>query len=109
MATDDSLVTVAPSPLELEQLAPTFDLAAEIDTASPVYVLLCKVRAGTRSSVEARTYLTERKLSVLDTEIHLWEAYSVAYGTMPRDLREYGQVLAELAAHAEATAVREVA
>lgn len=99
MATDDLLVTVAPSPLELEQLAPTFELAAEVDaiSATYAYVLLCKVRTGTRSSVEARTYLTEHKLSVLQTEIHLWETYSLAYSSMPSHLGEYEQVLAEFA------------
>lgn len=98
MVTDDLLVAVAPSPLELQQLAPTFDLAAEVDAAFPIYdhVLLCKVRSGTRSAVEARGYLTECNLSVLDAEIHLWEAYSLAYGTLPGDLREYTHVLTEL-------------
>lgn len=100
LATDDLLVTVAPSPLELEQLAPTFELAAEVDaiSATYAYVLLCKVRAGTRSSVEARAYLNEHKLSVLEAEIHLWETYSLAYGSLPSDLGEYGHVLAEFAA-----------
>lgn len=98
MTTDDLLVTVAPSPLELEQLAPTFELAAEVDGISATYahVLLCKVRAGTRSSVEARAYLSERRFSVLEAEIHLWETYSLAYGTMPSRLGEYEQVLGEL-------------
>lgn len=98
MATDDLLVTVAPSPLELEQLAPTFELAADVDAISATYthVLLCKVRAGTRSSVEACAYLSERRFSVLEAEIHLWETYSLAYGAMPSRLGEYEQVLGEL-------------
>lgn len=99
MVTDDLVVTVAPSPVELEQLPDTFALAAEVDAMSPVsaMVLLVKVRAGTRSSVEARAYLTGKDLPVMDAEVHLWEQYALAYGTVPADLAEYQAVMKELA------------
>jgi chromosome partitioning protein len=96
--TDDLIVTVAPSPAELEQLPDTFGLAAEVDAASPVFsqVLFVKVRTGTRSAVEARAYLADRELPVMDAEIRLREVYPLAYGTVPDDLGDYAQVLAEL-------------
>src|ERR1022692_2048147 len=77
MVTDDLIVPVAPSPIELEQLPDTFALAAEVDAASPVFtqVLLVKVRAGTRSAIEARNYLTEHELPVMEVSVHLREAY----------------------------------
>lgn len=94
----DLIVTVAPSPVELEQLPDTFALAAEVDGLNPVsaMVLLVKVRAGTRSSVEARGKLNELGLPVLDAEIHLWESYALSYGTVPADLGEYQAVVKEL-------------
>ena len=102
MVTDDLIVPVAPSPVELEQLPDTFTLAAEIDAVSPVFaqVMFSKVRRGTRSSVEARSYLTDRDLPVMAAEIHLLEAYPLAYGTVPADLAEYEAVVKELEAAA---------
>jgi len=93
------VVTAAPSPVELEQLPDTFGLAAEVDAISPVFaqVLFVKVRRGTRSSVEARSYLTDHQLPVMAAEIHLLESYPLAYGTVPADLAEYESVLKELA------------
>jgi chromosome partitioning protein len=103
MVTDELVVTVAPSPVELEQLPDTFTLAAEIDAISPVFaqVLFVKVRLGTRSSLEARAYLDRLGVPVMDCEIRLREAYLLAYGTVPGDLADYKPVLAELAASAE--------
>jgi len=99
MVTDDLIVTVAPSPVELEQLPDTFDLAAEVDALSPTYVrvLFVKVRRGTRSAAEARRYLIWRSLPVMASEIHLLEAYPLAYGSVPADLAEYEAVVKKLA------------
>jgi chromosome partitioning protein len=96
--TDELIVPVSPSPAELEQLPDTFALAAEVDAISPVFarVLLVKVRRGTRSAIEARDWLTTRSLPVMDAEVHHWEQYSLSYGTVPPDLAEYADVLAEL-------------
>jgi len=92
MVTDDLIVTAAPSPVELEQLPDTFTLAAEVDAISPVFtqVLMVKVRRGTRSSIEARGWLTEHGLPVMDAQVHLLESYPLSYGTVPADLAEYG-------------------
>ena len=98
MVTDDMIIPVSPSPAELEQLPDTFALAAEVDAISPVYarVLLVKVRSGTRSAAEAREWLTSRDLPVMKAQVHLWETYSLSYGSVPADLAEYAAVLAEL-------------
>jgi chromosome partitioning protein len=103
MVTDDLIITAAPSPVELEQLADTFTLAAEVDAISPTFaqVLFVKVRRGTRSSIEARAFLTERELPVMTAEIHLLESYPLAYGTVPDDLSEYEAVVKELDADGE--------
>jgi chromosome partitioning protein len=98
LVTDQLLAPVAPSAIELRRLPATFDLAAKVDVISPVYgkVLLVKVRTGTRSSVEARQMLTELELPVMRSEIHLWEQYPNAFGSVPSNLGEYTEVLAEL-------------
>jgi chromosome partitioning protein len=100
LVTDDLLVPVSPSPAELEQLKDTFRLAAEVDARSPTFaqVLFAKVRRGTRSSVEARRYLTDRELPVMTAEVHLLESYPLAYGTVPADLAEYEAIVKELEA-----------
>lgn len=102
MVTDDLIVPVAPSPVELERLEDTFRLAAKIDAISPVVatVLLVKVRAKTRSATLARDYLTEHKLPVLSAAVHLYESYALAYGSVPDDFGEYAGVLDELTADA---------
>lgn len=99
MVTDDLIVTVAPSPVELEQLQDTFTLAAEVDAIAPTFaqVLFVKVRRGTRSAVEAREYLIAHGLPVVGAEVHLLESYPLAYGTVPSDLAEYEAVVKELA------------
>lgn len=98
LATDHLVIPVAPSPMELRRLSDTFSLAAEIDAISAVWahVLLCKVRTGTRSSLEARSFLEGLDLPVIETSPHLWESYSLAWGSVPEDLGEYTAVLEEL-------------
>ncbi|MGA2830624.1 MAG: AAA family ATPase [Streptosporangiaceae bacterium] len=100
MVTEDLIVPVAPSPVELEQLPDTFELAAEVDAVSPTFaqVMLAKVRRGTRSLIEARQWLADHDLPVMTAEIPLLEHYPLAYGSIPADLGEYQDVLAELAA-----------
>lgn len=102
MVTDDLIIPMAPSPVELERLEDTFRLAAKVDAISPVTatVLLVKVRSGTRSAIEARAYLDARKLPVMDATVHLRESYALAYGSVPADFGEYAGVLAELSADA---------
>lgn len=98
MVTDELLVPVAPSLIELRRLPATFQLAAKVDAISPITarVLLCKVRTGTRSATEARELLESLDLPVMAAYIGLREQYSAAFGTAPADLGEYADVLAEL-------------
>jgi len=98
MVTDELLVPVAPSLIELRRLPATFQLAAKVDAISPITarVLLCKVRTNTRSAVEARELLESLDLPVMAAYIGLREQYSAAFGTAPADLGEYEGVLAEL-------------
>ncbi|GAA2842439.1 ParA family partition ATPase [Kribbella solani] len=101
LVTDHLIVPVTPSPMELRRLAATFDLAAEVDAISAVYarVLLCKVRSGTKTAVEAREMLVnDLDLPVFDAQTHLWESYLLSWGTVPDDALEYGKILKELQA-----------
>ena len=100
LVTEELVVPVAPSLIELRRLPATFQLAAKIDVISPVTarVLLCKVRSNTRSGIEARELLEQEEggLPVMAAQIGLREQYSQAFGTAPADLGEYEDVLAEL-------------
>jgi len=98
LVTDELLVPVAPSLIELRRLPATFELAGKVDVISPVTarVMLTKVRAKTRSAADARTLLEELGLPVMAAEVSLWESYAQAFGTVPRDLGEYSKVLDEL-------------
>lgn len=98
LVTDELVVPVAPSLIELRRLPATFELAAKVDVLSAVTarVLLVKVRTGTRAAGEARTLLEDLGLPVMAAQVSLWEAYAGAFGSVPDDLREYGQVLDEL-------------
>lgn len=99
LATDHLVVPVAPTPMDLRRLGPTFDLAAEVEAISPVRasVLLARVRKGTRAATEAREHLVDTGRPVLTAETHQWESYSLAWGTTPAALGEYALVLDELA------------
>lgn len=98
LVSDELVVPVAPSIGELRKLGQTFQLAAEIDQVSPLVarVLLSKTRAGTRSLTEAREYIDNLGLPRMDTEIGLREEYSLAWGTAPTDLGEFGKAMEEL-------------
>lgn len=96
--TDTFVVPVAPRPMETSELAMTFALAEEVGAIHPVdvRVLLVQVRRGTRSGIETRQVLNEMELPVLKHETHLHEAYALAFGTVPQDLREYKDITKEL-------------
>jgi chromosome partitioning protein len=106
MATDELIVPVAPSLIELRRLPATFELASKVDVISPVTarVLLCKVRTGTRSAADARELLESLDMPVMAAQIGLREQYSGAFGSAPSDLGEYEDVLRELMEPAEVTA-----
>jgi chromosome partitioning protein len=102
MAVCDLLVvTVSPSPIEINRLGDTFVMASEMSTVHDfeVIVLLAKVRAHTLSAQAARQVLADRQIPAFQAEILLREQYVMAYGTKIRDLAGYAGVLDEL--HAE--------
>jgi chromosome partitioning protein len=103
---DTIIVPVEPMAMDLDRLAPTIDLMASAASANnpDVYVLLTRVRAGTRSARSARELLDSRHLPVLDTEIPMMEAYGWGYGMVPPEGHRYGELLEELLAGAKVTA-----
>jgi chromosome partitioning protein len=98
---DHLVIPLAPRPLDVREVDETLKVAAEVDDRHPlaVSVLLVQVRRGTRSAVEARTYLEgDRQLPVLAAEVRLSEAVALAFGSAPEDLGDYEGVVDELAA-----------
>jgi chromosome partitioning protein len=85
MAADVVLVPCAPSGVEINRLAPTFEMLAEIEPIHPVAagVLLNKMRYGTNSARSIREILAEKDYPVMATEIPLQEAYAASFGTVP--------------------------
>jgi chromosome partitioning protein len=85
MAAEVVLVPCAPSGVEVNRLAPTFEMLAEIEPVHPVSagVLLTKMRYGTNSARSIREVLAERDYPVMATEIPLHEAYAASFGTLP--------------------------
>lgn len=97
--TDHLVVPSSPRPLDLWELPPTFEVAAEVDATHPLLaaVLLVQVRAGTRSAGEARELLVDDLgLPVMDAQVRLREGVALSYGTCPTDLGDYAEVLTEL-------------
>jgi chromosome partitioning protein len=92
------LVPVEPYLMDLDRLAPTIDLLAHAGSENnpDVFVLLTRVRAGTRSARGAREVLGSRGLPVLQAEIPLLEAYGWGYGLVPPEGHAYGALLEEL-------------
>lgn len=99
LATDQLVIPVAPSPIELHRLAATFDLAAEIDGISEVWarVMLAKVDTRTRQETESRSVLGDMELPVMQARTRVLQRYLLAWGTTPDELGDYDEVLAELA------------
>jgi chromosome partitioning protein len=99
MASRVVIVPVSPTGLDLDRLAPTFEILNELAPTHPdlsVGILLTRVRARTRARVEARSKLIEFGYPVLDTEIPLLELYSGTFGACPADFGAYGDLLLEL-------------
>jgi chromosome partitioning protein len=94
------VVPVSATGLDINRLAPTWELLQELEVGHPaglaVAVLLTTVRRGTRSMREARDVLEEVGYPLLDTEVPLAESYAAAFGTMPEDFGAYDAVLGEL-------------
>lgn len=101
MVTDHFVVPVTPSPMEIRQLRPSFELAAEVDAVSPVWahVLLCKVRERSVLLAESLDLLDRLELPAFKAMIHLWDQYIAAWASAPddaEDLAEYADLINEL-------------
>ena len=98
LAADAALLPIPPSLLDLDRLRPTLELLEEVEhfNGISIYVLLTRVRRGTKSATAAREVLTELGLPILDAEIPLLEAYSGSFGLVPDNLAEYGEAMNEL-------------
>lgn len=94
------IVPVSATGLDIDRLGPTWEMLRDLEDSHPlglaVGVLLTKVRAGTRSRIDARTELSALGYPVLDTEIPLREYYADSFRQTPEDLGAYADLLTEL-------------
>lgn len=98
LASERLVVPIAPSAVEVARLGRTFALAAEVEVERPLAttVLLCRVRALTRSRREARRLLEDRRVPTFTGEIGLREIYATGYGVTPGRLGDYEEIVREL-------------
>lgn len=92
------LVPVQPTLQDLNRLRPTLELIIGAGNNPSVFVLLTRVRAGTRSAKEARDVLADLGLNVLQSEISLLEAYGWGFGSVPPEGHRYGAMTDEILA-----------
>lgn len=87
-----------PSTPELREIPKTMELAAEIDAVHPlaVAVLLVQVRTTTAAAAEARDLLADEGIPVMAAQVRLVNRFELAFGTVPTDLADYGDVLREV-------------
>lgn len=93
-----ALVPVQPTLQDLNRLRPTLELIAGAGNNPDVFVVLTRVRSGTRSAREARDVLEGLGLAVLQAEIPLLEAYGWGFGIVPPEGHRYGVLSEELMA-----------
>jgi chromosome partitioning protein len=100
MVTDQLIVPLAPSPIEIDRLRATLTLTAEAEDLGAnldIQLLLTRVRSGTRSASDVRASIAGLELPMLAAEIRLLERYAQAHGQpAPEDLGDYQAVLEEL-------------
>lgn len=97
-ATDYLLVPMAPSGTEAPRLTPTLaEAVKETENRSlGLGILLNRVDRRSKMGRQAREALQEQDLPVLEAEIPLLVKYLNAFGTAPKDLGEYTDVVREL-------------
>jgi len=97
------LVPVQPTLQDLNRLRPTLELIVGAGNNPDVFVVLTRVRFGTRSVRDAREALTSLGLHVLESEIPLLEAYGWGFGSVPPEGHRYGAMSDELMAELRIT------
>lgn len=102
LAAASIVVPVGPSPMDVDRLTDTLELVAEVAATHPVatHVLITRARQATRSSREIRATLDGLRVPVLETQIPLREAYTMAFGAPPAPHVDYADVLSEITAGA---------
>jgi len=97
LAVEEVIVPVGPTPLDLDRLGATLDLAAEVEPLSPIRLrlLLTRLRRGTRSARETRAALEELGMPVMEAEVPLLEAIGLSFG-VARAAPAYAGVVEEL-------------
>lgn len=97
-ATDYLLIPMAPSGTEAPRLTPTLEVAVkETENRSlGLGILLNRVDRRSKMGKQAREALQEQELPVLEAEIPLLVKYLNAFGTAPKDLGAYTDVVREL-------------
>jgi chromosome partitioning protein len=100
MAVDAVVLPISPGLLDVDRLRPTLELLSEMEAVNPVavYVLLTRVRRGTKSARAAREVLGELGFHLFEAEIPLLESYAGSFGLAPVDLGEYASATDELVA-----------
>ncbi|MEU8310686.1 ParA family protein [Actinomadura sp. NPDC048955] len=105
--TQDFIVCSSPYPLDTQQIMPSVELAAEVESMKDgplfVTVLMSKARKGTISLREAIEDLRRDEVACFDQPISQLETYALGAGSVPSDFREYIQVLDELVDAQEAS------
>lgn len=92
------LLPVQPTLQDLNRLRPTLELVVGAGNNPDLFVVLTRVRSGTRSAKEARDVLSGLGLHVLESEIPLLEAYGWGFGAVPPEGHRYGAMTDELMA-----------
>lgn len=98
LAADTVVVPLSPSTMDVDRLAETLRLVAEVEADHPVdlRVLVVKVRRRTRLAEDVRTVLEELDAPLLRSSIPLREAYAGAFGAPPAPHVDYSAVLEEI-------------
>lgn len=99
--TDDFIVCTSPYPLDTQQIQPSVDLAAEVESMKApgkVYptVLIARAKTNTNSLKAAYQDLRDKGIAVFDQHISGWEMYPTSAGSIPTDFGEYVAVLRQL-------------
>lgn len=95
---DVFIVPLRPSRMEVVSIFPTLQIAATVYTERPfeLTTLFAQVIANTNVRQQAIDYMTEQDIPRLTTEIPSSVQYNEAFGTVPRNLGRYPDLLQEL-------------
>lgn len=109
LAADAIVFPISPGLLDIDRIRPTLELFAEIEPVNPapVWALLTRVRANTKSARAARQIIeNELGFTTFAAEIPLREHYAGAFGMPLEELGNYSTVVSELASGFEQEEVR---